>query len=146
MIDIESLVFDTFEKQFSVLHSTAYITGGYDEEFARYPAVVVSEVNNQPYQASATDDCAENHTRVTYEVRVVSNKQDGGRGECKALLDDADTVMQSMKFRRTHKNRPMNVGRARWEMYARYEAIVGKPYVTGKGTQDEKTVYPMYRR
>lgn len=146
MIDIESLVFDTFQKQFVILHQEADVTGGFDEEKATYPTVVVREINNQPYQASATDECAENHTRVTYEVEVVSNKTDTGRSECKQLLNDADNIMQSMKFRRIHKNEAVKINRSRWRQYARYEAVVGKPYTVDAGTENEKTVYPMYRR
>ena len=149
MIDVENLVFDTFYEQFHTLHSNANVTAGYDEQNAQFPCVVVRQTNSQPYRNSATDDCAENHTRLTFEVEVYSDKADTGRSECKELLADADTIMQSMKFRRIHMNRPINVDRTVWRMYARYEVIVGKGVTTVTGTGNEQvttTTFHMYRR
>ena len=146
MIDIENLVFDTVYKSLHDQFPNANITSGYDEEKAVYPTVVVRETNSVPYQSANTDASAENYTRVTYEVEVVSNKEHTARSECKQLLEAADTVMQSMKFRRIHKNRPVNTDRTVYRQYARYEAIVGKPYLVNEGSVDVKWVYPMYRR
>ena len=146
MIDVESLVFNTV---YDALHSQfpdANITAGYDEKEAVFPAVIVRETNNIPYQQGNTDDCAENYTRLTYEVEVISDKENTGRSECKAILDATDTIMQGMKFRRIYKNRPLNLDRTVWRQYARYEVIVGKPIVYDEGTQNERTVYQMYRR
>ena len=122
---------------------------GYDEENAIFPAVVIRQTNNQPYREANTDDCAENYSRLTYEVEVYSDKADTGRSECKELLSAADDVMQSMKFRRIHMNRPLNVDRTLWRQYARYEVIVDKGTTTVTGTGDEQvttTTYHMYRR
>ena len=146
MIDIENLVFNTVADSLHTQYPSLNITSGYDEEKAVYPTVIVRETNSVPYQSANTDVSAENYTRVTYEVEVVSDKEHTARSECKQLLEAADTVMQSMKFRRIHKNRPVNTDRTVYRQYARYEAIVGKPYVVDAGTANEKTVYPMYRR
>lgn len=146
MIDIESLVFDTVYNQLIQSYPSVNITAGYDEKTSTFPAVVVRQTNSQPYRSSATDACAENHTRVTYEVEVFSDKADTGRGECLELLMAVDGIMQGMKFRRVHLNRPLNIDRTVWRQYARYEVIVGKPIVVNKGQQNEKTVYQMYRR
>ena len=149
MIDIENLVFDTVYNALIQLYPNANITAGYDEETAIFPAVIVRETNNQPYRNSATDECSENHTRLTYEVEVESDKENTGRSECKAILNAADEIMQSMKFRRVHKSRPLNVDRTIWRQYARYEVICDKGtqvtrIVDGKEVTD--TVYHMYRR
>ena len=141
MIDIESLVFDTVYNQLSVSHSGANITAGYDEKTAVYPNVVVREIGNVPYVSGNTDDCAENYSRVTYEVEVISNKAGSARSECRTILADADTIMQSMKFKRTYKSQAFNLDRSTFRQYARYEAIVGKPV-----TVDKNTVFQMYRR
>ena len=141
MIDIESLVFDTV---YNGLHSQfpeANITAGYDDKTSTFPAVIIRETGNVPYQRTNTDDCAENYTRVTYEIEVESNRKNTARSECKAVLAAVDTIMQSMKFRRIHKNRPINVDRTIYRQYARYEAIVGKPVTVG-----DNTVFQMYRR
>jgi len=149
MIDIESLVFDTV---YNALHNTypnANITAGYDEENAVFPVVIVRQTNNQPYREANTDDCAENYARITFEVEVMSDKADEGRSECKELLIAADDAMQTMKFRRVHLNRPINVNRTLWRQYARYEVIAdkGTTVVTGEGEQQETTTtFHMYRR
>lgn len=141
MIDIENLVFNTFYDQFSALYPSANITTGYDEAKATYPTVIVRETNNVPIQDTNTDKSAENHTRLTYEIEVVSNQESTARSQCKELLGAADTIMQGMKFRRIYKNRPVNTDRTVYRQYARYEVIVGKPY-----EKDGDTIYPMYRR
>ena len=141
MIDIEHLVFDTVYNQLNPLFPNANITNGYDEKIAVYPAVIVRETNSVPLQSMNTDDCAENYSRLTYEIEVVSNKANTAREECKAILEAADTIMQGMKFRRMHKNRPINTDRTVYRQYARYEVVVGKPY-----EQNGDTIFPMYRR
>jgi hypothetical protein len=146
MIDIENLVFDTVYTGLHTSYPNANISSGYDEENAIFPAVVVRQTNNQPYREANTDDCAENYTRVTFEIEVFSDKESTGRSECKELLIAADDIMQSMKFRRIHLNRPINIDRTLWRQYARYEVIVGKPVTYDAGTANERTVYQMYRR
>lgn len=149
MIDVESLVFDTVYNALIQQFPNANITAGYDEQNAVFPTVIIRETNNQPYRASATDDCCENHSRLTYEVEVESTKENEARSECKEILNAVDLIMQSMKFRRVHKNRPINIDRTVWRQYARYEVIVDKGtqvtrIVDGKTVTD--TVYHMYRR
>ena len=146
MIDIENLVFDTVYNQLHTTYPNVNITAGYDEQNAIFPVVVIRETNNQPYRDSATDECSENHSRVTFEIEVYSDKANTARSECKELLNAVDDIMQSMKFRRIHKNRPIKIDRTVYRQYARYEVIVGKPVTYNAGQQDERTVYQMYRR
>ena len=146
MIDIENFVFDTVYNGLSVLYPDANITAGYDERYESDTTVVVREVGNTPYAFGNTDNCAENYSRVTFEIEVESNKENTARTVCKTILNSADTIMQSMKFRRTHKNRPLNIDRTKFRQYARYEVIVGKPVTVNAGQQNEKTVFQMYRR
>jgi len=141
VIDIENLVFDTVYNALHALYPNANITGGYDEEKAIYPSVIVRQTNNVPLQSMNTDASAENYTRITYEIEVVSNRENTARSECKEILIAADSIMQNMKFRRIHMNRPVNTDRTVYRQYARYEVIAGKPY-----EKDGNTVFPMYRR
>lgn len=146
MIDIESLVFDTVYNQLSQQFPDADISSGYDEEKAGHLNVVIRQMNSMPYQASATDDCSENHVRVSFEAEVTCDKEGTARSECKAVLKAVDDIMQGMKFRRTYMPQPVNIDRTKFRQYARYEAIVGKPIVYDAGTANERTVYQMYRR
>lgn len=149
MIDIENLVFDRVYTALSQLHPSANITAGYDEKTAVFPTVVVRQTNSQPYRSSATDDCSENHVRITFEIEVYSDRENTGRSECKEILSDADTIMQSMKFRRVHLNRPLNIDRTLWRQYGRYEVICDKGTQVTRIVDDKPvvdTVYHMYRR
>ena len=143
MIDIESKIVDTIYN--AVKANDAYpdadVTTGFDEKTAIFPCVVVSETNNSPYRKMNTDDCAENFTRLTYEVSIYTDNANSAKTEGKAILNIVDTALQGLKFRRIHKNRPLNIARTIFRQYGRWEVIVGKPITVG-----EKTVYQMYRR
>lgn len=141
MIDIENMVFDKFYTGLIATYPEANITGGYDEEKASSLTVIIREVGNIPLQKTATDACVENHARVTYEIEVETDKMDTGRSLCRKVLSDIDTIAQTMKLRRIHMNRPINIDRTKWRQYVRYEGIVGKPQEIGGNT-----VYQMYRR
>ena len=143
MIDIESKVFDTIFN--AVTASSAYpnadVTTGFDEKVATFPCVVVQEIDNVPYRRSATDDCAENHTKLSFEVSVYTDDANKAKTEGKTILGIVDTALQGLKFRRVHKNEPLNINRTLFRQYGRWEVIVSKPITVG-----DNTVYQMYRR
>lgn len=148
MIDIENVVLDTVSTQLAsvITDLTVNVTSGYDEHKAVFPTLLVRETGSMDYQKTATDDCSENHARLTYELEVWSDKQNTGRSQCKRILGAADDIMKSMKFRRIYKSRPFNIDRTKWRQYARYEVIAAKPVTYDKGTANERTVIGMYRR
>ena len=141
MINIESKIFDTIYTAVITSYPTADVTTGYDPVTAVFPCVVVEEVNNAPYRNSITDDCAENHTRITYEVSVYTDNAETAKTTGKEILGIVDTALQGLKFRRIHKNKPLNIARTIFRQYGRWEVIVGKPITVG-----ENTVYQFYRR
>lgn len=141
MIDIENLVFDRFYQNLILLYPDANITGGYDEEKKSALTIIIREVGNAALLKTATDDCVENHARLSYEIEVVTDQKNTGRSLCRKVLSDVDTIAQTMKFRRIHMNRPINIDRTKWRQYVRYEVIVGKAQDI-----DGNTVYQMYRR
>ena len=146
MIDIESKVVDTIYTAVTTAYPTADVTTGFDEVTAKFPCVVVQEMDNSPYARSATDDCSENHTRLTYEVSVYTDNANNAKTIGKAILNVVDEALQGLKFRRIRKNQPLNINRTVFRQYGRWEVIVGKPIVLNPNTQNEKTVYQMYRR
>lgn len=142
MIDVYSMVFDTIYTGLQTGHSDANISSGYIEESAKFPAVVVEEIGNEPYMRMATDNNCENYALLTYEVSVYSDKKDTARSECAALIAAVDDIMQNtMKFQRIRKNRPINISRTIYRQYARYEVVVREGQTIG-----QNTVYQMYRR
>lgn len=149
MIDVENLVFDTVYSGFATQKPGVEVNKGFIEETAVFPCVVVRETNNVPVKSMNTDDCAENFTRVTYQVDVYSDKDGTARSECRELLKVADDIMQSMKFYRTHMSEPLNISRSIFRQYARYTVIVGKGITTVSGEGDnavETTTFQLYRR
>ena len=143
MIDIESKIVDTIFN--AVKANNAYpdadVTTGFDEKTAIFPCVVVEETNNSPFRSANTDDCAENYTRLTYEVSVYTNNVNSAKSEGKKILEIVDTALQGLKFRRIHKNKPLNIARTVFRQYGRWEVIVSKPITVG-----DNTVYQLYRR
>lgn len=141
MIDIESKVFDTIFNAVTAIYPDADVTTGFDEVTAKFPCVVVMEMDNSPYRRSATDDCSENHTVLTYEVSVYTDNANNAKTVGKGILNIVDEALQSLKFRRIRKNQPLNINRTVFRQYGRWEVIVGKPMEIG-----DDTVYQMYRR
>lgn len=143
MIDIESKIVDTIYN--AVKANNAYpdadVTTGFDEKTAVFPCVVIEETNNSPFRSTNTDNCAENYTRLTYEVSVYTNSVNSAKSEGKKILEIVDFALQNLKFRRIHKNKPLNIARTVFRQYGRWEVIVGSPITVG-----DNTVYQMYRR
>lgn len=143
MIDIESKIVDTIYNAVKAENAfpNADITTGYDEKTAVFPCVVIEEVNNSPLRSMNTDDCAENYTRLTYEVSIYTDNLNSAKTTGKSILNIVDNALQSLKFRRIHKNKPLNIARTIFRQYGRWEVIVGKPVTVG-----DNTVYQLYRR
>lgn len=149
MIDVENLVFDTVFNGITAVYPNVMVCKGFIEETATYPCVVVRETNNVPVQNTNTDDCAENYTRLTYQIDIYSDKAGTARSECRELMKLVDDIMQGMKFRRTHMNEPLNIKRSIFRQYVRYSVIVDKGTTTVTGVGDNETTtttYHTYRR
>ena len=141
MIDISSKVFDTIFNAVTAQYPKADVTTGFDEQTAVFPCVVVYEIDNAPLRRTATDDCAENHSRIQYQVDVYTDDKNKAKTEGKKILALVDTALQGLKFRRLRTNEPLNIARTIFRQYGRWEVVVGKPVTVG-----ETTTYQMYRR
>lgn len=143
MIDIEPKIVDTIYN--AVKAQNAYpdadVTTGFDLKTATFPCVVVSEIDNAPVRKTDTDDCAENYTRLIYEVSVYTDSENKAKTEGKAILGIVDTALQGLKFRRMRTNQPLSISRTIFRQYGRWEVIVSKPLTVGNNT-----VYQFYRR
>lgn len=143
MIDIANKVVDTIYNAVKAQNAfpNADVTTGFDETQAIFPCIVVEETDNVPVRSTNTDSCAENYTRITFEISVYTNNRDSAKTTGVQILDLVDTAMQGLKFRRIRKNQPLNTARTLFRQYARYEVIVAKPVTVGNNT-----VYRLYRR
>lgn len=142
MIDILSKVVDTVYNAVITEYPNINVTTGYDPKNATFPCVVIEEIDNVPYRNTATDDCVENYSKLTYEVNVYTNSQGSAKTEGRAIIQIVDAALaDELKFRRIRFNKPLNVGRTIFRQYIRSEVIVSKPEDDGSNT-----VYRLYRR
>lgn len=142
MIDILSKVVDTIYNAVITEYPNINVTTGYDPKNATFPCVVIEEIDNVPYRNTATDDCVENYSRLTYEVNVYTNSQNSAKTEGREIIKIVDAALaDELKFRRIRFNKPLNVGRTIFRQYIRSEVIVSKPEDDGGNT-----VYRLYRR
>ena len=149
MIDIENLVLDTVINGVHNVHQNLDVSKGFIEETATFPCIVLRETNNVPVQKMNTDECAENYTKLTYQVDIYSDKAGTARSECRELLNLVDGIMQGMKFSRTYMSEPLNIKRTIFRQYARYTVIVSRGITTVSGEGNEQTTtttFHMYRR
>ena len=143
MIDIQNMIVDAIFNAVKAenAYPNADVTTGFDMKTAVFPCVVIEEVNNAPLRSTDTDDCAENHTRLVYEVSVYTNDISKAKTEGRNILKIVDDTLQGLKFRRTRTNQPLNIARTIFRQYARWEVVVGKPIIDG-----DRVIYQMYRR
>ena len=142
MIDILSKVVDTVYNAVITEYPNINVTTGYDPKNATFPCVVVEEIDNVPFRNTITDDCVENHSRLTYEVNVYTNSQDSAKTDGRKIIETVDAALaEELKFRRLRFNKPLNIGRTIFRQYIRSEVIVSKPEADGNNV-----VYWLYRR
>lgn len=143
MIDIQNMIVDAIFNAVKAenAYPNADVTTGFDMKTAVFPCVVIEEVNNAPLRSTDTDECAENYTRLVYEVSVYTNDISNAKTEGRNILKIVDDTLQGLKFRRTRTNQPLSLSRTLFRQYARWEVVVGKPIIDG-----DRVIYQMYRR
>lgn len=143
MIDIENTIVDAVFNAVKAPNAfpDADVTTGFDMKTAVFPCVVIEEVNNAPLRSTDTDDCAENYTRLVYEVSVYTDNLNKAKSEGRKILGIVDDTLQGLKFRRVRTNQPLHISRSVFRQYARWEVVVGKPIIDG-----DRVIYQMYRR
>lgn len=141
MIDIENYVFTALYNAIHAEYPQAVITGDYPEEFAKFPAVTINEIEKATLRRMQDDELTEHYATVTYEVNVYCDDRVGKKEICKDILRIADEVMFGMKFRRYRYKRLPNIDRTILRMYTRYTAVVDEGTEDGNGN----ITYQMYR-
>lgn len=140
MIDIEKLVYTTVHDAIRAQFPTCSISDEPPEETAKFPHVTIRETGNRTYSKTLDNAPTEHHAKVTFDIDVYSDKQNGRKKVCKQILDIADATMQEMLFTRIMKNELPTVNRTIMRLKGRYEAVVEEPETTGGNT-----VFQMYR-
>lgn len=141
MIDIENYVFTALANAIHAEYPDAVIIGDYQEAFAKFPAVTISEIEKATLKRMQDDELTEHYATVTYEINVYCDDRIGKKEVCKDILRIADEVMFGMKFRRYRFKRLPNIDRTIYRMYTRYTAVVDEGTEDGNGN----ITYQMYR-
>ena len=127
MINIENELFSIIANSIRNEYPGAYVVGEYVKSPPRFPSVSIVEIDNSAYDRTQTSGNLENHSDLTYEVNVYSNKTSGKKSECKAIASLIDNEFAALGFSRTMLQPIPNVGDATiYRMVGRYKGVVSK--------------------
>ena len=100
MIDVESTIFNKVAEAYSAEYPEGSRYGEATDAPAQFPCLTLVEVDNYTYEDSLTAEVKEHDTWVVYEVNAYSNKANGAKQECKAIMSLVDKQMMSLGFTR----------------------------------------------
>ena len=127
MISIESELFTTIATALRGEFSGIFVSGEYVRQPPEFPAVSIVEMDNAVYQRGIDSGGIENYVEVMYQVDVYSNRVQGKKAECKAIMAKIDDEFSKVGFVRTFLNPVQNMNDATvYRMTGRYRAVVGK--------------------
>lgn len=125
MIDIEVDVYDIVYQKAVKQFPNLFMTGEYVRSPSSFPCVSLVEMDNAAYRKTQTSDSVENHAEVMFELNTYSNKTNGRKAECRAIMVFLDSVMGSLGFTRMMMKPIPNLNDATiYRMVARYKAVV----------------------
>lgn len=129
MIDIESEVIDRVKKALTEKFPEICVTAELGKEPDCYPAMSVVMIDNPTYERTLTlGNRMENHAASVFQLDSYSNKAEGRKSECKALMAAADEIMQDMGFVRFFgpQQVPNMLDASVERRTARYRGVVSK--------------------
>jgi len=126
MIDIENDVYSYIAAALRTAYPGITVYGDYTVAPAKFPCVMLLEVDNRVLQRMRTDNI-ENAVSVMYELNIYSNKATGKKSEAKAIANTADALFTDIGFTRTFRQQVPNMKDATiYRIVCRYEAVVDK--------------------
>ncbi len=128
MIDAEELIFTKVAATFSAAYPDGSVYGEAVEVPDGFPCLTLVEIDNVAYQPSQDLNSLEHHATITYEINVYSNKTEGEKQECKAVMALIDEQMQKMGFTRLLCNQIKTADPKIYRMTARYRAVISEDY------------------
>jgi hypothetical protein len=127
MIDHESEVFTTIATVLRTAYSGIFVAGEYVPQPPKFPAASIVEMENAVHQSTTDSGAIENHAEVMYQVDVYSNRNQGKKAECKAIIATIDDEFSRLGFTRVFLNPVQNLNDATiYRMTGRYRAVIGK--------------------
>ena len=130
MINVEPEIFNIIAQSVRMAYPGACVVGEYVKSPSRFPSVSIVEINNVAYENTQTSGSLENHTDITYEVNIYSNKTSGKKSECKAIASLIDNEFATLGFSRSMLQPIPNMDDATiYRMLGRYRGVVSKDKV-----------------
>ena len=127
MIDIENEIYTAVRSAVLTDFPGASVSGSYEHSPSAFPHLTVECTNNAIYERLESSMEMENAVSLQFDLNGYSNKQNGKKAECKALMDSADAVMKAYGFRRLSLRIVPNLADSTiYRMTATYTAVVSK--------------------
>ena len=127
MKDIETEIFSIVANAVRASYPDACVVSEYVKSPSRFPSVSIIEIDNTAYDRTQTSGSLENHTDLTYEVNIYSNKTSGKKSECKSIASLIDNEFATLGFSRTMLQPIPNLDDATiYRMVGRYKGVVSK--------------------
>lgn len=126
MIDYENYVFSSVATALRAKFTNIFLSTDFAAIPPSFPAVMGTEVDNSTFRRSLDSSAVENHARVLWQWEVVSNLVSGRKAQCKEILAEIDSQMQSLGFVRMGSS-PAVIpyeGSSRYRMVARYRGTI----------------------
>ena len=123
MIDIEAKVYTPIAAALRTAFPGITVQGNYTKSPSGFPFVSIVEEDNYTTLTHLDSGDTEKYATLLYEVNVYSNKTQGRKSECKAILSLIDSMMYAMNFTRIVLSPIPNLDNATiFRMTARYRA------------------------
>lgn len=123
MIDIEAKVYTPVAVALRAAFNGIEISGDYTQTPSKFPFVSMTEADNFMSQNRMDSGEREKFATVMYEINVYSDKADGKKSECKAIMQVIDELMYRMNFTRISLAPVPNMSKPTiYRMTARYRA------------------------
>ena len=125
MTDIENIIINRIDNALESAGYTNILGSSYQEVPAEFPWVFFEQSDTYESVNQHNSSRANNFETAVFEADIYSNKVNGSKGECKAILKVIDEEMVSLGFERTAAQpmRPTSdMYKAR--LFARYRGVV----------------------
>ena len=123
MIDVEAKIYTPVAAALRANFLGIEVSGDYTKVPPKFPFVSMGEADNATSQNRMDTSDVERFATVMYEINVYSDKADGKKSECKAIMAFIDEIMYRMNFTRIALAPVPNLSKSTiYRMIARYRA------------------------
>lgn len=123
MIDVEAKIYTPVAAALRATFPGIEVSGDYTKVPPKFPFVSIVEADNATSQNRMDTSDVEKFATVMYEINVYSDKAEGKKSECKAIMSFIDEIMYRMNFTRIALAPVQNLSKPTiYRMIARYRA------------------------